>query len=681
MRRRLRIWLGACLVGVVLGTAVLAPARSDGNLLPNGGFELGTQKWAAPVGATLAVNASVPPVEGASAALLTSTTAGTMSLASQYWETAATPAWTYALSAFLRDNEASTSSAQVKLAILGAGDAVIAEQATFLGGSDSASFRALSASVAAPAGALWVRVTFTAQASAAGAHLSIDGVSVTGTPPPPPPPTATPTAPAPPPVFEAPPPMATASPASTPVTVATPRATATRTPTPIPTPTATPVPLPGIVLRNADFAQGTTGWSVTRGRMSAASMLDGQGQSLVLTAEDSSTVWVQQTVAVTPRGWFAASALLAPFDGIEAAWLRIAWYASADGSGAQLSTEDSPAVTSATPTAMVRSAYEVVSTGPVQAPAEAHSARVRILLRATTERGATVVIDDVTFAASEPAEAAPPVPAARVQSTPTATPTASPTAPPRAASTPDLKPADDAAPAVASEGVPRTTSNAATAAQRRLRITEIVSDAGESGADGDFEWVEVMNTGGEAASLAGISLRDRRTGNVLPPYTLDPGAVVVIAAPGANIPDGVPLIRLRRAIGNGLGNTGDRVALVAADGREIDAVAYGEGAEEGDEPLPAPGPGPSLERFFSPAGLLLEARVTDSPTPGTAPEAKPESSRASRGGTAAGVPSALAAAEGLAPSWLALIGLAGGLLLGAGAVRAASVARGRDIEA
>ncbi len=70
---------------------MLAPAQSDGNLLPNGGFELGAQKWAAPVGATLAVNASVPPIEGASAALLTSTSAGTMSLASQYWETAATP--------------------------------------------------------------------------------------------------------------------------------------------------------------------------------------------------------------------------------------------------------------------------------------------------------------------------------------------------------------------------------------------------------------------------------------------------------------------------------------------------------------------------------------------------------------------------------------------------------------
>jgi hypothetical protein len=410
--------------------------------------------------------------------------------------------------------------------------------------------------------------------------------------------------------------------------------------------------------------------------MSVASMLDGLGPSLLLTADDSSTVWVQQTVAVTPRGWFAASALLAPLDGIEAAWVRIAWYASADGSGAQLTAEDSPAVTSTAPTAIVRSAYEVVSTGPVQAPAEAHSARVRILLRAATESGATVVIDDVTFGASEPAEAAPPSPAARLQSTPAPTSTPGPAATPSRAIAPPA-PADTT-PALVSELTPRAASNSATAAQRRLRITEIMSDPGESGADGDFEWIEVMNTGPEPTTLAGISLRDRRTGNVLPPYTIEAGAVVVIAAPGAIIPEGVPLIRLRRAIGNGLGNTGDRLALVAADGREIDAVAYGEGAEDGDAALPAPGPGQSIERRFSPAGILLEARLTETPTPGMAPEAP---ATVSRGAPGDGAPSALSALGGLAPSWVALLALAGGLLLGAGATRAVSIARGRDVEA
>lgn len=221
----------------------------------------------------------------------------------------------------------------------------------------------------------------------------------------------------------------------------------------------------------------------------------------------------------------------------------------------------------------------------------------------------------------------------------------------------------------------RSASNAATAEQLRLRITEVMSNPEEGGANGDYDRVEVMNTGTVSASLAGLSIRDRRSGNVLPPYTLDPGAVVVIAAPGARIPDGAPLVRLRRAIGNGLGNTGDRVALVAAEGREIDAVAYGEGLEEGEEPLPAPGPGQSIERRFSPAGILLEARVSEHPTPGLPPEllASTEKTEAS----------SLTRLElaGLTTIWAILVAAAGGLVIGAGATRDVAILRGRDLKA
>ncbi|TAJ20177.1 MAG: lamin tail domain-containing protein [Dehalococcoidia bacterium] len=412
---------------------------------------------------------------------------------------------------------------------------------------------------------------------------------------------------------------------------------------------------------------------MTRGRISLVANLEGHGQSLLLTADAAATVWVQQTVAVTPRGWFSASALLAPLDGAEAAWVRIAWYASGDGSGAQLSTDDSPAASTAAPMAISRSGHEVVSTGPAQAPAEAHSARVRILLRAATERGATVLIDDVTFEPTEPVEAAPPTPpspppaAARVRATPTAS---------SASDAGAEKPSDDSPVIDVSE---RTTKlAAASVAQRQLRITEVVSNPADAGADSDFEWVEVMNTGTEPASLAGISLRDRRLGNLLPPYLLEPGAVVVIAAPGARIAEGVPLIRLRRAIGNGLGNTGDRVALVATDGREIDAVAYGEGIEDGEEPLPAPASGQSIERRFSPAGILIESRLSDTPTPGQPPDARVRLAIGNAtGASTLATPEALTVLNGLGPTWRVMLALAGGLVLGAGAARAASLARRR----
>ncbi len=90
MRRRTRTRIWAPIAGAVLAFATLAPALSDGSL-PNGGFESGTDGWAVPVGATLAVDAAIAPAEGAAAAHLTATRAGSISLASQYWTVEVTP--------------------------------------------------------------------------------------------------------------------------------------------------------------------------------------------------------------------------------------------------------------------------------------------------------------------------------------------------------------------------------------------------------------------------------------------------------------------------------------------------------------------------------------------------------------------------------------------------------------
>ncbi len=690
MRRRTRVWLGAAAAAGAFAMAALSPASSQ-NLLLNGDFEGGTNGWAPPIGGTLAVDASTMPAEGAAAAHLTSTRVGLLSIATQYWlldvdPAPGSPAHLYTLTALARDNETDISGVTVRLTFMTQDGGIVpgAEAIGALGGSDSPGYRAIAAGpILRPAGAKYARVTVSAQATSIGASFSVDSVSITATlPPPPPTPTATEEpVPALPPESESEPP-ATAPIQSPPAATATPRATVTRTPTqtrtPTPTPTPTPPPLPASWLRNTDFSLGASGWSVTRGRLSIGSHIEGHGQSLVLTSDDAATAWVQQTVSVTPAGWYAASALLAPLNGVEAAWVRIAWYASADGSGAQLSTDDSPAVASESPNAYTQGEFEVIATGPVRAPSNAHSARVRILLRAATERGASVAIDNVTFDAAEPSEAsphAPQVPAARTGPSAPAPSTPSPRI--------DLQPSASnastptpAAPTRAETGT-RGTIPGATAEQQRLRITEIMSNPEEGGADGEYEWVEVMNTGTAPASLAGLTIRDRRSGSVLPPYLLDPGAVVVIAAPGARIPDGTALVRLRHAIGNGLGNDGDRVALVAPDGREIDAVSYGEGVEEGEQPLPAPGPGQSIERSFSSSGILLDARVSPRPTPGMPPEA-----RAAAGGPpGAATRAPIDLASTLTPAWAILVALAGGLLLGAGAARAAAIVRGRDLEA
>jgi len=99
--------------------------------------------------------------------------------------------------------------------------------------------------------------------------------------------------------------------------------------------------------------------------------------------------------------------------------------------------------------------------------------------------------------------------------------------------------------------------------------------------------------------------------------------------------------------------------------------------EDGEATIPAPGPGQSIERLFSATGVLLDARITDTPTPGVPPA--PPLARDTE--AAPGARDALSGIEGLAPAWAVLIALAGGLLLGAAAARAASVVRGRDVEA
>jgi hypothetical protein len=77
--------------------------------------------------------------------------------------------------------------------------------------------------------------------------------------------------------------------------------------------------------------------------------------------------------------------------GVREALLRVSWYESADGSGRQLSTAESGALVEAS------SGFATLDTGPVQAPVEARSAKVRLMLRPASGRTAIVYFDDVRF--------------------------------------------------------------------------------------------------------------------------------------------------------------------------------------------------------------------------------------------------------------------------------------------
>ncbi len=148
-----------------------------------------------------------------------------------------------------------------------------------------------------------------------------------------------------------------------------------------------------------------------------------------------------------------------------------------------------------------------------------------------------------------------------------------------------------------------------------LRITELMPDPPEPGNDADFEWIEVTNVGIEPLSLAGITLRDNAASLPLPDMVLQPGVSLVLAGPRAAVPEATAFWPSGGLL-NGLGNSGDRLALFAPDGRIIDALSYGSDVTYDNPPLPAPGPGRSLRRYFGDDGTYAGYEVTDTPSPG-----------------------------------------------------------------
>jgi len=214
-------------------------------------------------------------------------------------------------------------------------------------------------------------------------------------------------------------PAATPVACPTPTLVATPTAAPTPSPTPSPTPapSPTPRPPPGPTptpeaaeepacfpsLVNGGFEElrgdGTPyGWHKVGGEMAAASAVHSEGvRAAALTSRTESTKWLFQTVSVRGGSHYRLRAMALKNDAaLREALLRVSWYASADGSGGQLSTADSQPLTADSPR------FVALDTGAVQAPAEARSARVRLLLRPVSGAPATVYFDEVSFQETDP---------------------------------------------------------------------------------------------------------------------------------------------------------------------------------------------------------------------------------------------------------------------------------------
>ena len=203
----------------------------------------------------------------------------------------------------------------------------------------------------------------------------------------------------------------TPTPPVTPTATATSRATPSATPRPPPGPTPTPqvaaepASFPSLV--NGGFEElrgdGTPyGWHKVGGEMATTSSLhSGGGRAAALTSRTGSTKWLFQTISVRGGSHYRLRAMARKDDpAAREALLRVSWYASADGSGGQLSTADSQPLEADSPR------FAPLDTGAVQAPAEARSARVRLLLRPLSGSPATVYFDDVLFQRTGPPSAA-----------------------------------------------------------------------------------------------------------------------------------------------------------------------------------------------------------------------------------------------------------------------------------
>ena len=238
------------------------------------------------------------------------------------------------------------------------------------------------------------------------ALIYVDGVTFQpADAPAPPTPTTTPPATAP----ATPPPTASSTPAATfavPPATAHPSATPTAIATRLAAATATPAPSatgPHAELVNGGFESTQDGrplaWRTQGGNLLSNSVTIRSGSwAGGFLSSTSSTKWVYQTVTVLPESWYELSAYIYHDDPlVESALLRVSWYASADGSGRALSTADSTKLLQ-----QPEPRWRALSTGPMQAPADAHSAKLRTLLRPRTDANALIYLDDISFLPASP---------------------------------------------------------------------------------------------------------------------------------------------------------------------------------------------------------------------------------------------------------------------------------------
>lgn len=647
--RIMRDVFGLSLLLAIMSLAAASPRPAAAfDYIVNGGFEDRVASWAPSPGSEFdTVDASVvEPKERSSSARIKASGGSDFLIRQTSW--AGTPAGSYHFSAWVRITSRSTE--------------VYAEL------SERGTLNTIQMSAPGQPG-MWVSLAgaidvtgFSDVIITIGGHgtpgdvIYVDDVRFEGAEPA----TMTPTATTPPP-SSTPPPDATATRAITSTRTASPTKTVATTHTP--GPLAAVADTMGPQLRNAGFedvdGEGSpAGWRAYGGSLSTTdATTHGGARAARFESGTDSTKWLYQAVSVSGGAGYAFGAWVGNDDqNVAAAFLRVSWYASEDASGGALSTDDS--ISRLTSPARE---YRYLTTDGVVAPAEAHSARLRIMLAPRSSAPAVIFADDASFGPADPAQSD--TPAAML-----------------AASGPGTE--DSTLPAAisaASHSARRDAGSATrpdTAVQAlnpalRLAINEVLYDPDGMGDDADGEWVELYNAGEQPISLSGWSLADATSADDLPAVSVGPREFVTIA-PSDSIRQHYPgfagtLVVLGGRIGNALGNDGDRLVLRDPSGAIADAVSWGKDTTVLAPAIPDVPSGHSIERQVAGADSDLASDFVDNerPTPGRAFEPRVPGARQATAYESQAATGTLAAGRSAAFAWLpwAMAGAAGGALV------------------
>lgn len=562
-------WLAALALIAALLLLSRPPAKSS-EILENGGFESGTDAWSAVTGQ---LDPVASPVHGGTGAARYSGSGSPSSQEVFQWVTVQ-PSAAYQFSGWVVLDDPDVQQVYLRIVWFNSSGVDIGSHDSLapLTGTDAAyrflttgSIVSPSAAAAARAG---VRVLTNGDFTVYLDDLSLEGPDAAPPPTPAPSPTPSP-APSPPSPSPAPTPTPTSAPTPPATPTATPVPAVTPSPSPVPTPTPTPLLEPYVfpALTNGGFEQlrpdGTPyGWRKVGGTLGTSEAFRSEGaRSLSVASETGSTKWAYQTVSANGGSYYEASVMAAAPGGAEA-FLRLSWYESNDGSGEAIAVHDSSPLPGGSP------GFHPLSTGPVLAPPDAHSVKVRLMLRPASDTPVVAYFDAASFAPVSPPPATP---------TPTARPE-SPTPHVTLPSTPTPGPTTSAAPA------PTAAATATGTPQPEPEVFSSLTNGGfeESREDGTpYGW---RKAGGEMAlteerySEGGLSLRfwsgTAATKWAYQTVVVEPGAYYEARASALKDDPNVRAVFLRISWYESEDGSGEASAFADSDHLETDAPSF-----------------------------------------------------------------------------------------------------------